>query len=95
MILSNGDKTSQRDKGVTYYTHMIPKGSHKKIRSVQIYNYDDAITGFSFFDKDKLPIWKIGSTAIARSTVEIAVDEVIFGVACKLYKDYQSRFSDF
>ena len=36
-ILSNGARSVQRDKGETYYTHMMPEGSNIKIRSVKIY----------------------------------------------------------
>ncbi len=39
-ILSNGDRSSQIDRGFqTKYTHMIPADAHKKIRSV-IIHYD-------------------------------------------------------
>ncbi len=50
-ILSNGARSTQRDKGITYYDHMIPKDTLKKIKSVTIY-YLNCIAGFSFFDKD-------------------------------------------
>ncbi len=40
-ILSNGDRSHQRDARVEqYYDHMMPEGSHNKIRSVSIH-YDN------------------------------------------------------
>ncbi len=36
-ILSNGTRSDQRDE--TFYDHMMPEGSHNKIRSVEIYHY--------------------------------------------------------
>jgi hypothetical protein len=35
-ILSNGNKTHQRDVGRTYSTHVMPKDANKRIRSVDI-----------------------------------------------------------
>ena len=40
---------------------MIPVDALDKIGSVTIY-YDGFITGLSFFDKDGLPLWRIGQT---------------------------------
>ncbi len=51
-ILSNGARTAQRDEYHIYFTHMLPEGSNKKIRSVNIY-YGGFILGFEFFDQDK------------------------------------------
>ncbi len=62
-ILSNGDRSTQRDEGETYYTHMFPAGSHKMIRSVKIHYYK-FIRGFEFFDREGAPLWKIGTTTV-------------------------------
>ncbi len=52
-ILSNGCRSTQKDKKHnTKYTHMIPRGALKIIRSANIlYSYDQ-VQGFEFFDKD-------------------------------------------
>ena len=52
-IMSNGKRTSQRDEGKKYYTHMMP--ADKKIRSVAIHHINGNITGFQFFDKEITP----------------------------------------
>ncbi len=39
-MLSNGDRSTQRDKGHTYYDHMIPADALKKIRRVTIYHHN-------------------------------------------------------
>ncbi len=60
-ILSNGTRSTGRNKGITYYDHMIPKDSINKIRSVEIHHFRNIfIWGFSFFDKDGALLWKIG-----------------------------------
>ncbi len=59
-VLSNGAKSQQRDVGMTYYNHMMPEGSHKRIKSVEIYHGSDIILGFVFFDKHQKLIFKIG-----------------------------------
>jgi hypothetical protein len=58
-ILCNGDRSHQRDAGETYYDHMMPERSHTRIRSVSIH-YANCIAGFSFFDKEKALLCKIG-----------------------------------
>ncbi len=58
-ILNNGTRSNQRDEGVTYYDHKMPKKALKNLRSVTIH-YHDFIMGFSFFDKDGELLWKIG-----------------------------------
>src|SRR5450830_1231680 len=84
-ILSNGVRSAQRDK-CTYYTHMMPAGSHNRIRSIKIY-HSYCVDGFSFFDKDKKLLWRIGSTDpyLKVETVLIFENEVIADVAAKLY----------
>ncbi len=88
-ILSNGDRSQQRDLGETYYDHILPAGSHNRIRSVNIY-YIDQIAGFSFHDKEGALLWKIGNnwSRFEKETVDIAENEVIFGVVAKLYPGY-------
>ncbi len=98
-ILSNGDRSNQRD--VKYYDHLMPEGSHSKIRSVSIHHNTDHICGFSFFDKEGALLWKIGNTdsylfvellrkvglidsSYKRETVLIGENEVIIGVVAKL-----------
>ena len=39
-ILSNGERSQQRDNDLRYFTHLMPAGSHKKIKSVDITFYD-------------------------------------------------------
>ncbi len=102
MIMSNGDRSTLRDANVKqYYTHMMPEGTHKMIRSIQIFinEYVDSICGFYFYDKDRKLLWKIGSIKSWRDVtrVELAENEVIVGVVAKLlYKHYhQSAYSDF
>ncbi len=97
-ILSNGTRSSQRDKiRPTKYDHFIPSDALNKIRSVDIhYYYTDCITGFSFFDKDGALLWEIGETSSYNvETVEIAESERIIGVVAKLYLGWQSRYTDF
>ncbi len=74
---------------------MMPEGVPNKIRSVTIY-YAYKIIGFSFFDKDGLTIFKIGKTDACWSNekVEIAENEVIFGVKTKLWGVSQSIYSN-
>ena len=76
-ILSNGDRSKKKVKGQTYIDRMIPEGAPNKIRSVTIYHAYEII-GFSFFDKDELPIFKIGKTDACwnNEKVEIAENEV-------------------
>jgi hypothetical protein len=103
-ILSNGDRSHQRDACVKqYYTHMMPEGSQDKIRSVTIHFYGN-IYGFSFFDKDRKLLWKIGYTkslyTVINSgdkveTVLIAENEVIVGVKARLFPGCQSVYTDF
>jgi hypothetical protein len=61
-ILSNGDRSAQRDgERETKYDHMIPADALNKIRSVNITNANH-IDGFQFFDKDGALLYKIGNT---------------------------------
>jgi hypothetical protein len=86
-ILSNGARSQGRDDDCTYYDHMMPTGSHNKIRSVTIHHDDECIDGFSFFDKEGALLWKIGWTTgsyLKVETVLIAEDERIIGVVAKL-----------
>ena len=64
---------------------MIPADALKKIRSVTIH-FSDRISGFSFFDKDKKLLWKIGYTTsvLEKETVVLEENEVIVGVFAKL-----------
>jgi hypothetical protein len=63
MILSNGDRSTKKDSSVKkFYDHMMPAGSHKKIRSVRINGYSGNIEGFMFFDKEGALLYKIGNT---------------------------------
>jgi hypothetical protein len=98
LILCNGHRSHQRDdQWPTKYTHIMPEGSHNKIRSVSIH-YLGCINGFSFFDKDKKLLWKIGNTTNRTNcvkTVVIEENEVIVGVVAKLYPNLQSLYSDF
>jgi hypothetical protein len=36
-IFSNGSRSTGRDKGYEYETHMMSEGAHKSIRSARIY----------------------------------------------------------
>ncbi len=68
--MSNGDRSKQReDCEPTKYTHMMPEGSHKKIRSVSIYFSYRTIDGFSFYDKDRKLLQAIGETTASWLTV--------------------------
>ncbi len=74
---------------------MMP--GNKVVRSVQIY-YGEWIYAFRFFDKEELPIWKIGmidSTNDWVETVVLAENEVIVGVVATLYPGYQSAYTNF
>jgi hypothetical protein len=96
-ILSNEDRSNQRDKHTTYSDHMLPVSSHYKITSVRIhYHYPYNITGFKFLDKEGALLWKIGETHIPCrvETVLIGENEVIFGVVAKLMRGYQSKYTD-
>ena len=86
-ILSNGDRSPQKDKKVTYCPYMMPKGAHNRIRSVKIYyRRYGYIIGFSFFDKDGALLWKVGNadSKLEVETVGLAENEVIIGVVAKL-----------
>ncbi len=76
---------------------MLPADAHNKIRSITIHCYSDFIVGFSFFDKDGALLWKIGETwsYYGVETVLLEENEVIVGVVAKLYKNYQSSYTDF
>ncbi len=37
-INSNGQRSKQKGKGLTYYTHMMPEGAQKMIRSANIHD---------------------------------------------------------
>ncbi len=96
-ILSNGDRTAQSDKSMTYYDHMFPKGSHKRIRSVDIYYYG-CICGFHFYDKERALLLRIGDTNTRHlkvETVVLADNEVIVGVVAKPRLILQSRYTHF
>ncbi len=97
-ILSNGDRSQQRDRRApTIFTHMFPAGSHKKIRSVNIHYHDpECIYGFSFYDKEGALLWKIWDTTYARvKTVLLEENEVIVGVVAKFFEGWQSWYTDF
>ena len=68
-------------------------------RSVKIYYYEKGyILGFQFFDKDDLPIFKIGNTTSksgVSKTLVLAKNEAIIGVVCKLNSDRESSYTDF
>ena len=79
---------------------MIPEDAytgHKKIRSVEIY-YTECVYGFRFLDKDHKVIFRIGYTGsdfgVKVLAVPISSHEVIIGVVCKLFKGYQSLYTD-
>ncbi len=80
-----------------YFDHMMPDGSHKRIRSVEIHHYSGYISRFSFFDTDGALIWEIGWDVpnMDVKAVELKENEVIVGVVAKLYSEEQSRFTDF
>ena len=63
---------------------MLPKD--KQIRSVDIH-YSYGAYGFQFFDRDHTLIFKIGFFAphFDVKTVELTENEVIIGVAAKLF----------
>jgi hypothetical protein len=63
-ILSNGNRSTQREKGNTYtgFDNLIPADALKKIRSVTIHYHDGFICGFSFFGKVGALLWEIGNT---------------------------------
>ena len=93
-ILSNGNRSTQKDKGKTYYDNMIPADTLHKIRSVKIYYPiypDSCIYCFCFFDKDGALLWEIGDTTqkyYSAVTVLLEENEVIVGVVAKLYPGY-------
>ncbi len=95
--MSNGTQSIQRDEwALTDYTHMIQTVAIKRTRSVSIHHWE-CIRGFSFFDKDGALLWKIGKTWLgwSKETVELAENEVIVGVAAKLWMKEQSAYTDF
>ncbi len=95
-ILSNGTRSTQKDKWPTDYTFMIPKDALNKIRSVTINHNMQSIFGFEFFDKDGALLWDTGYTYTSRKeTVLLEENEVIVGVVAKLYPGYLSAYTDF
>ncbi len=81
---------------MTYYDHMMPAGSHNKIRSVSIH-HGGWIRGFSFFDKKGELLFKIGyiTASYKVETVLLEENERIIGVVSKLDYGYQSFYTDF
>jgi hypothetical protein len=61
LILTNEDRSTQRDAHTEYYDHMMPERSHTMIRSVSIH-HAGFIYGFSFLDKEGALLWSIGET---------------------------------
>ncbi len=53
--MSNGNRSSQKDEGCVYGTHMLLEGA--VIKSVDIY-YNGFVQGIEFFDKDQTLIKK-------------------------------------
>ncbi len=98
-ILSNGTRSAQRDDwSPTKSTFMIPADSLHKIRSVTIHHNGDRISGFKFFDKDRLLLRKIAGTSHSddgKETVLLEENEVIVGVVAKLAPGCQSIYTDF
>ncbi len=88
IIMSNGDRSTQREEWPTNSTQMFPPGSHKMIRAVKIHFRKAIIGGFSFFDKEGALIMKIGLTTgpliIDYHYVRLDENEVIVGVVAKL-----------
>ncbi len=76
---------------------MIPADALNKIRSVAIHPALGYIRGFCFFDKDGALLYRIGLTgsSFSEETVLLAENEVILGVVAKLYKHFQSFYTDF
>ena len=74
----------------------MPEGSHKRIRCVVIHHNYGHIYGFSFIDKDKALLWKIGDThqRLLLENVSLAENEVIVGVNAKLSPGHQSFYTD-
>ncbi len=66
---------------------MMPAGCHNKIRAAEIRKYNGHIAGFRFFDKEGDLLWEMGNTCRYETSeiVLIAENEVIVGVAAKLY----------
>ncbi len=85
-ILSNGARSTHKEKNWTYYTHMMPEGSHKMIRSVCTYSGYNFIQAFVFLDKEGALLWKVGETRYSGMKVEtvfIAESELIVGLTAK------------
>ena len=94
---TNGERSTQRDKkSPADNIHMIPERALKKIKYFRIH-YTVCIRGFTFYDKDKKLLWRIGQTysSLSVETVMLKENEAIVCVVCKLYPGEQSRFSDF
>ena len=83
-IMSNGEKSRQREEGMKFYPFMIPENVTKGIRSVEIYyrsndlyyvkkrdRYDGdlIVTGFVFYDGEMSVIWKIGKN-VSKATIK-------------------------
>ncbi len=94
-ILSNEQRSQQKDQGQTYYPHLLPEGA--AVSSIDIYYYttNPRVRGFEFFDKKHTLIMKIGSIAGPKQTVVLADNEVIIGVIAKLVSGNQSLYSNF
>lgn len=88
VIMSNGDRSRQRDKGKTFKDKTMSEGVHKKIRSVRVHYDHMGIRGFSFFDVAGVLMWEVGYTTYGYEEVLIADGEVIVGVLATLYLGY-------
>ena len=93
-IFSNGAKTEQND-GRPFFTHMLPEGADKMIKSVNVLYHVNHIVGFQFFAKDQQLIKFLGIPGYPMRTVMLSDNEVIIGVVVKLVPGSQSQYSDF
>jgi hypothetical protein len=91
-IMSNGARSEQKYEVFKFYDHIIPAGSNKNIKRVDIHqrtvrrhgDYNSWITGFTFFDQDQSPFWRIGETGNKLTTVMLSDNIVITGVVATL-----------
>jgi hypothetical protein len=93
--MSNGKRSTQAELS---FTQMLPEGAWNRIRSVDIHHYT-SVSGFSFFDKDRKCIWKIGETTtpyLEVKKVDLGPGEVIVGVVASLGQGMLSnRYANF
>ena len=92
-VLSNLERTEQYSE-IKMKEYMMTEG--RQIKSAQIFcNNVLNLEGFCFFDREGNVIFEIGKKTETVHKVVLKDNEQIIGIRAKLYKNYQTVYSDF